>query len=48
MIDDVLSLDKLHVVDLSGRLHPFKSELVGELHASRHILVSTLDERIFR
>ena len=48
MIDDVLSLHKLHVVDFSSRLHPFESELVRELHASRHVLVAALDQRIFR
>ena len=42
----MLAFDKLHVVDLASRLDPLESELVGELHASRHGLVSSLDQGV--
>ena len=47
MIDDVLSLDKLHVVDLAGRLNPLESVLIRELHTASHHLISLLDKCIF-
>ena len=46
MVDDVLSLDKLHVVDFAGRLHPLESVLIRELHAASHHLISLLDKSI--
>lgn len=46
MVDDVLSLDKLHVVDLAGRLHPLEPVLIRELHAASHHLISLLDQGI--
>lgn len=46
MINDVLSLPKLHVVDLARGLGPFESVFIGELHAFCHFFVSILRQCI--
>ena len=46
MVDDVLSLDKFHIVDLSRGLHPLEPVLFRELHPTSHHLIPLLDQGI--